>query len=221
MGCDKALMELAGKPLIRHAVKKLRRVCTDVRILSNNEELEAFAPIVRDIHPGCGPMSGIEAALQHSPYEWNLILPVDVPFLPTALLDVFARSTIDAQPRGARIGLFNVDDVPQPTLLVIHKDVLPFLSAAIKRREYKMFPVLRAAGADLSNRERLIPPNSAMRLYAWGPERVFQVNPEEVPGDAWMVPTEAQQAAKQLWFANLNTPEEFAEAERHVDALDT
>jgi hypothetical protein len=24
-----------------------------------------------------------------------------------------------------------------------------------------------------------------------------------------------------LWFANLNTPEEFAEAERHIDALDT
>ena len=23
------------------------------------------------------------------------------------------------------------------------------------------------------------------------------------------------------WFANLNTPEEFAEAEKHLDALDT
>jgi molybdopterin-guanine dinucleotide biosynthesis protein A len=33
--------------------------------------------------------------------------------------------------------------------------------------------------------------------------------------------TDAQQAAKHLWFANLNTPEDFAEAERHVDALDT
>jgi molybdopterin-guanine dinucleotide biosynthesis protein A len=36
-----------------------------------------------------------------------------------------------------------------------------------------------------------------------------------------MYTTEAQQRAQSLWFANLNTPEEFAEAERHVDALDT
>jgi molybdopterin-guanine dinucleotide biosynthesis protein A len=33
--------------------------------------------------------------------------------------------------------------------------------------------------------------------------------------------TKAQRAARHLWFANLNTPQEFAEAERHVDALDT
>jgi molybdopterin-guanine dinucleotide biosynthesis protein A len=34
------------------------------------------------------------------------------------------------------------------------------------------------------------------------------------------VSAEAQQAARALWFANLNTPEEFAEAVRHSDALD-
>jgi molybdenum cofactor guanylyltransferase len=33
--------------------------------------------------------------------------------------------------------------------------------------------------------------------------------------------TEAQRSAEGLWFANLNTPEEFAEAEKHLDALDT
>jgi hypothetical protein len=36
-----------------------------------------------------------------------------------------------------------------------------------------------------------------------------------------MYTTEAQQRAFPLWFSNLNTPEEFAEAQRHVDALDT
>ena len=65
MGREKALMELAGKPLIRHAVKKLHRVCIDVQILTNNEELERFAPVVHDIHQDCGPMSGMEAGLCH------------------------------------------------------------------------------------------------------------------------------------------------------------
>ena len=36
MGRDKALLELAGKPLVLHAVTKLRRVCADVHILSGN-----------------------------------------------------------------------------------------------------------------------------------------------------------------------------------------
>ncbi len=69
MGRDKALLELAGKPLVRHAVKKLRRVCMDVRVLSDNPELAAYAPIVPDIHRDCGPMGGIEAALTHSIFD--------------------------------------------------------------------------------------------------------------------------------------------------------
>jgi molybdopterin-guanine dinucleotide biosynthesis protein A len=33
--------------------------------------------------------------------------------------------------------------------------------------------------------------------------------------------TDIQRTALPFWFANVNTPEEFAEAERHLDALDT
>ena len=91
MGRDKALLELAGKPLIEHAVTKLRRVCAEVHILAGAEGehagLARYAPLVHDLHPGCGPISGIEAALTHTTHDWNLILAVDVPFLPTALLD--------------------------------------------------------------------------------------------------------------------------------------
>ena len=51
MGRDKALLELGGKPLVLHAVKKLRRVCMDVRVLGSNPALEAYAPLVPDMHP--------------------------------------------------------------------------------------------------------------------------------------------------------------------------
>ena len=64
MGRDKALLELAGKPLVLHAVTKLRRVCAEVSVLSDNPELARYAPLVRDLHAGCGPMGGIEAALR-------------------------------------------------------------------------------------------------------------------------------------------------------------
>jgi molybdopterin-guanine dinucleotide biosynthesis protein A len=37
---------------------------------------------------------------------------------------------------------------------------------------------------------------------------------------AWCSTTPAQRDAKLLWFANLNTPEDFAEAETRAAALD-
>ncbi len=92
MGRDKALLELAGKPLVRHAVKKLRRVCMDVQILSDNEELASYAPLVRDMHPGCGPMAGMEAALRTLAASSGIcFMPVDMPFLPTAFISGWVR----------------------------------------------------------------------------------------------------------------------------------
>jgi hypothetical protein len=57
----------------------------------------------------------------------------------------------------------------------------------------------------------------------WNDQSTFQAEPTLYGSrqEGWLATTEAQQMAKHLWFANLNTPDEFAEAERHLDALDT
>jgi molybdenum cofactor guanylyltransferase len=219
MGRDKALLELLGKPLVRHAVKKLRRVCMDVRILSDNPELAVYAPIVPDLHPGCGPMGGMEAALAHSVFEWNLFLPVDVPFLPSAFVLFWLRNWLreDKRMGGARVRMFTVDGRPQPGFCLLHKDVKPFLSAALERGEFKLLPVFEAAGRELSLRQGLLPGVGLWKVPMTG----FRATRGKGHLEDWCYTTEAQQEAKHLWFANLNTPEEFAEAERRVDALDT
>jgi molybdenum cofactor guanylyltransferase len=221
MGRDKALLELAGKPLIRHAVKKLRRVCMDVRILSNNEELGAFAPIVCDIHPGCGPMSGMEAGLRHSVFDWNLFMAVDMPFVPSAFLFWWLGGRLSVKRNEvlgpAWVQMFEQDGRPQPGLCLLHRDVAPFLTEAIGRGEYKLVPVLRAAGQALAEKGGFLPGSGffCLPVVEFGG---LEGGTYEPP---WMYTTEAQQRAMPLWFANLNTPEEFAEAERHLDALDT
>lgn len=221
MGRDKALAELAGKPLIRHAVKKLKRVCIDVQILTNNEQLERFAPIVRDIHPDCGPMSGMEAGLCHSIFEWSLFMAVDMPFLPTAFISSWVDRCLVEERRGvmagARVRMFEVEGRPQPGFCLLHKDVVPFLAAAIERGDYKLWPVLEAAARALASRNGLVPERGSF----CAPFQNFRSTHGKGKGEAWRFTTQAQQRAKALWFANLNTPEEFAEAERHVDALDT
>jgi molybdopterin-guanine dinucleotide biosynthesis protein A len=220
MGRDKALLELAGRPLAWHAVTKLQRVCADVQILSGRQELEEFAPLVRDMQEGCGPMGGLETALGHSWHEWNLFLPVDMPFLPSAFLDNWVRTVVARENRGARIAMFTVEGVPQPLFCMLHREVTLFVHDAMQRGDYKVFPVLEAAGKELAARQG-VPLDVAFFNLPWNERSEFPGSRSTGKMEGWWKVTEAQQAARHLWFANLNTPEEFAEAEKHLDALDT
>jgi molybdopterin-guanine dinucleotide biosynthesis protein A len=220
MGRDKALLELAGKPLLCHAVKKLRRVCMDVRVLSSKAELASFAPLVPDLHPGCGPMGGMEAALAHSIFDWNLFLAVDMPFLPSAFVDAWARHWLREsrhRDRGARVRMFLAGGRPQPGFCLLHRDVKPFLTASLERGEYKLLPSLAEAGRELAARGGFAPGAGLWKVPMTG----FRATRGKGQGESWWATTGAQQAAQHRWFANLNTLEEFADAERNVDALDT
>lgn len=209
MGRDKALLELAGHPLIAHAVAKLRRVAIDVHILAGaapgHPALAAFAPLVFDRHPGCGPAAGIEAALAHSVHDWNLILPVDLPFLPGALLDWWTKN-VTAKKDAAPVALFRLDCLPQPTLLLLRREVRPYLAAALARGDYKLYPILKEAARQLT-------PGGA------GMPDELDIGEGSTPQPLDDLPRKVFQT-RALWFANLNTPAEFAAAEEHCEALD-
>jgi molybdopterin-guanine dinucleotide biosynthesis protein A len=186
MGRDKALLELAGKPLVQRAVETLSQVCDDVFILSSRPELASFGPLVADTHPGCGPLAGVEAALFHASAVWSLVLAVDMPFVPVAFLRSWIREVVAME--HARVALFTVDGFAQPTLCLLHREIAPFAQQALERNEFKLFPTLEGACRVLA--ERL-----------------------GVARDEVLVNRPAQEAS---WFANLNTPEEFAAAEALV-----
>lgn len=225
MGHDKAMLMLAGRPLIEHAVAKLRRVCSTVSILSGNSDLAGFAPVVPDLHPDCGPMGGIEAALMHSTLDWNLILPVDVPFLPAVFLGAWVRATLaDWAERGTRIAMYVVGGVPQPALLMIHREVAPYLTRSLARGDYKLTPVLRGSAGELAAQRGALIENVLCETV-WDSETakdsIRGMDWEGLPGWAWARLSAPQQSRKDLWFANLNTPEDLATAEHHADMLDT
>jgi len=216
------MLELAGKPLALHAVVKLRRVCKEVHILSNRPELGAFAPLVADLHEACGPLSGIEAALEHTKFDWNLFMPVDMPFLPSALLDWWVRLVQQRQMDGARVAIFTVGGYPQPALCLLRRDVKPYVKLAMRRGEFKLFPLFEEMGRGLAEGQRL-PSNTGLLNWVWREDKEFSATHGQGHDktESWCELTEAQQRSRHLWFANLNTAEEFAEAERYVHALDT
>ncbi|HEY6412764.1 MAG TPA: molybdenum cofactor guanylyltransferase [Edaphobacter sp.] len=211
MGSDKALMELAGKPLVQHAVVKLRRLCADVHLLGNRNELTVYAPLVCDVHEGRGPLGGIEAALGHSRHDWNLFMPVDMPFLPTAFLAWWMQMALAREKEGTRMAMLTVDGRPQPALCLLHKDVEPYVKQAMEQGGYKLFRVFEEAERGLSG---------GLFNLAWSEKQEFSVL-SGCRDEPWCRLTKAQEEARRLWFANVNTLEEFAEAQDFVDALDT
>jgi molybdopterin-guanine dinucleotide biosynthesis protein A len=112
---------------------------------------------------------------------------------------------------GPGIRMHTANGRPQPGFCLIHKEALPYISLAIRRGEFKLMQVFEEVGREL--------PSGLWNTPAPGLETG---SIEGYPNSrSWEALTEAQQAARPLWFANLNTPEDFALAETHVDALDT
>lgn len=91
MGADKALVTLAGKPLLSHVIARFAPQ-VDRLWLSANGDAARFArfglPVVPDAAP-MGPLSGVLAALRRAAADGATALvtvPVDSPFLPGDLV---------------------------------------------------------------------------------------------------------------------------------------
>ena len=216
MGTDKALLLLDGKPLVAHAVKKLKRLCAKVSILSNDVALEEYAPVVGDAFRNLGPLAGIEAALQDSEYAWNLILPVDTPFLPTRLLDDWMWTILRRSKRkDYRVSMLCVEAQAYPTLLLIHRDMAPYLRYDLRRGHSRVRQSLEAAAGAIA-KERGVKSERVFLELQWDdPRSPKSRNADEI----WK--NLPRRAGGYDWFANLNKPEDFAEAQRHVSELDT
>src|SRR6202167_5393173 len=122
MGQDKALLQVGGRSLLDLALDKLRSIGVAApRIAAARSDLSSHAGVVADLHPGCGPLSGIEAALAASSRPLNVFLPVDVPLLPAQFLLWMLQR---AQTTGALVTVPRINGWPQALCAVYHRDVL-------------------------------------------------------------------------------------------------
>ena len=91
MGRSKAELDFGGQRLIAHQAEKLRALgITDIVIAGYPEPVPGtrYAP---DRYPHCGPMSGIHAGLAAIQNDAALVLAVDTPLVPDALLLALLR----------------------------------------------------------------------------------------------------------------------------------
>ena len=81
MGYDKALLEWRGRPLLDHVRARLWAAGCQAVVTSR-----AAPGCIADDLPGRGPLGGIHAVLSSRPAADYLVVPVDMPLLPAALL---------------------------------------------------------------------------------------------------------------------------------------
>ena len=88
MGRDKAELPWGDTDLLGHALARLRTVTNDVRILSGPERRYSDRGVSVEVDPApdLGPLGGLVAALEAAAGGGVLLLGVDLPLIPPALL---------------------------------------------------------------------------------------------------------------------------------------
>ena len=190
MGQDKTLLQVAGRSLLELALDKLRALGLDAsatpRIAGTRPDLSSYAPVVPDLHPGCGPLSGIEASLAATNQPLNLFLPVDLPLLPVQFLDWMLRR---AEITGALVTVPRANGRPQPLCAVYHRELLTGVTAMMAAGNYKVMPVVTGAA---QSRSQAIDVFDVELLSSTYPE-MHRFSPQPL----------------YRWFHNCNTPEDM------------
>lgn len=154
-GIDKALLPLAGRPLLVHLLERIRPQVGKVVLNSNYPAsryeglgLQVFADTV----PGRpGPLAGILTALQKSTTQWVLCVPCDTPLLPMDLLERM-QATLQVHP--ADICVPHDGTRLHPTILLLHTglqdSILDYLASG-KHRVQDWLTTQQMAIADFSS----------------------------------------------------------------------
>lgn len=99
-GADKGLVDYRGRPLIAHVIDALRGQVGRM-LISANRNAGAYAafgwPLAGDSRTGFqGPLAGIEAGLARVETPWVLIVPCDLPGLPSDLLERLSAGLVES-----------------------------------------------------------------------------------------------------------------------------
>lgn len=169
-GADKALLTLAGQPLLAHIIAALQPQVTAI-LLNSNRPAECYAhfslPVIADaIADQPGPLAGLLSALLARDSELVLAVPCDTPCLPA---DLVTRMYAALETEHADV--CSVSDGAQlhAAFMLARRSVIPALQsylAAGKRKVQDWLHEQKLAVADFSDRpEAFSNVNTAQDLH--------------------------------------------------------
>ena len=152
MGAEKALLPLAGRPLVAHVVERLRPQVAELFVNANGEATR-FDSLDCDVVADAagtdlaGPLRGVAAALAHARRRGFFLLataPCDAPFLP---LDLVARLAAAMAASGARIAVAQSPRGLEPMFALWRERAASEIEAEFARGEASPRAVMARLGA--------------------------------------------------------------------------
>jgi molybdopterin-guanine dinucleotide biosynthesis protein A len=148
-GVDKGLQPFRGRPLVAHAIERLRPQ-VDELLVNANRNPEAYAgfghPVISDEIEGfAGPLAGFERGLAHAGGRLVVTVPCDSPFLPA---DLVQRLRAGLEANEADIAVARTGDQAHPVFCLMRREVLASLQgflASGQRKIDRWYAELRVA----------------------------------------------------------------------------
>ncbi len=189
MGSEKALIHLAGEPLLVHALRTLRQAGLQVSIAGAHSPLESYAPVVMDSESDRGPLGGICAALAATAASRAVFLPVDLPLLPAALITFLLQ---EARSADAAVTVPQLEGFVQTFPAVIDRAALPWLRASLESGRGKCISAFQSAAEGLGRSMKIVAIEPALTNGTLARSETLPVK---------------------CWFLNVNEHEDLARAE--------
>lgn len=164
MGRNKALVVWNGKSLLQWVYEAVKPLCNNM-IISSNEDIPMPEGSLRvpDIHPGTGPIAGIESGLFHSTTEMNIIVSCDTPALSEGFFSYMIQMHKDFD-----ISIPIHNGINEPLIGVYNRSVMPAFQKAIESGLFKPPAVIRSC------RFQEVPVKAGMSFYK--PEMFLNLN---------------------------------------------
>lgn len=194
MGTDKVLLPLCRTLLVEHAIGSLRRAGLPVSISGSRADLGNLAPVLADMEPPQGPLTGICSALSALAEPWIVLLTVDMPLVSSSLVERMLDLVIGGN---AAVVLPSFAGRLHPFPCILKRDLLPGLLTEYRSGRYGCLHAFSAAAMQIGK------PIETVALESFFKENSFHDQPQ-LPIDAWLL--------------NVNRPEGLLQAEQWLAA---
>lgn len=146
MGTDKAMLPLAGSPLISYPVKTLSGVFSEVFVSSGSEKRYSFLGLeeVIDVFANSGPLGGIHSSLLAAQQRPIFVIACDLPFVSRELVEY----VLEAREPG-RSRIVEWEGRIQPLLGIYDPQILPHTEHCLQEGLFSVMKMLQGYDHDV------------------------------------------------------------------------
>ncbi len=139
LGRDKAVVPIAGEPLIARVIRRLSQVTVKIVVVVNERQRASVLPLPRsakaavDAYPDSGSLGGIFTGLSAAETDWSVVVACDMPFINRELL-----AAMQEEAAGFDAVVPVIDGRPEPTHAIYSKRCLRPIQSRLDRGELKI-----------------------------------------------------------------------------------